>query len=408
MNVKERTLFYVPDGTQTYSKGYKAFPEGVPFAVKDASGYFVWDTDNKRYYDWTAALCALGLGHSYTITNEAIRDQLDHGWIYGLPSVLEGETAEALCEATGYDMARFCKNGSDATTAAVRLARAVTDRDIILKFRGHYHGCADWTQAYNPKCCGIPRVVRDNTVEVDPWDFSAIEGWLGEGEVAAVILEPVQLELPPISSFQRLRRICDDARVLLIYDEVITGFRLAIGGAGEWSGVRPDLACFGKAIANGMPLSALLGKREYVEQIGKVFISYTYGGEALSLAACKATIGEYQRHGVIDHIARIGKMVGVGIRNLLVDYGLPFQLVGEPWRMQMAFGDHLNAKGRFLQLCFRYGVMTNSAFIPMFAHNDFAVGETLTALGNVFRVMADDGPDYPPDGYGISQRGVRD
>jgi glutamate-1-semialdehyde 2,1-aminomutase len=407
MDAKERALKYIPDGTQTYSKGYKAFPDGVPFAVFDSCGPYVWDTERNRYIDWTAALCALGLGHSYPPINEAISKQMERGWIYGLPSVLEGETAEALCEATGYDMVRFCKNGSDATSAAVRLARAVTGRDYIVKFKGHYHGCADWSQAHNPKCFGIPDAVKDCTLEIPAWDFDFLErrGWIRN--VAAIIIEPVQLALPPICDFQRLRRICDDTGTLLIYDEVITGFRMALGGAGEWSGVRPDLACFGKAIANGMPLSALLGKREYMEQIGGVFISHTYGGEALSLAACKENISEYQKWGVIDHIARIGKLLGSGIRHLLSDVGLPFTLIGEPWRMQMNFGDYQNAKARFLQLCFRNGIMTNGQFLPMFAHSEHEVVETIAALARVFIRMKEDGIDFPAEGHGIEQVGVR-
>lgn len=410
----ELVLRYIPDGTQTYSKCYRAFPEGVPFAVSRGQDYWVWDGGGKCYIDWTAALGAVGLGYAYRPVVEAVHQQLLNGTIFGLPSVLEGEVAEALCEATGYEMVRFCKNGSDVTAAAVRLARAITGRNLAMKFRGHYHGCADWAQARNAKCQGIPEPVRNCTVEVTPWEFGEIAAWLKEGDVACIIIEAAQFDLPPREYLLNLRQLCDDAGTLLIFDEVINGFRLALGGVGQYYGIRPDLACFGKAIANGVPISAVMGKAEYMKHIRDVFISYTYGGDCLGLAACRATIQEYQSQPVLATMHETGAKLGAGIRQMLSYYNLPFRLQGEPWRMLLSFRgpdghEWVNAKGHFLRSCFQGGLMTNTNFFPMYTHDQRAVDQTLAILERVFSTMAGktEDSDYVVEGRGILQTSVR-
>lgn len=382
-----RALKVIPDATQTYSKGPGMYPRGAaPFAISQGRGATVWDVDGNQFTDWTASLCAVSLGHSNGAVSDAVWDRLARGTVFGLPWEGETEISEWFLGLTGYDMVRWAKNGSDATSAAVRLARAVTGRNRVIRFRGHYHGCADWAQQGNERCAGVwwpDSSIVDGlaNIRIDQplWDDGS-NAWAGI--IACIICDPLMFATAVRKeALQELRDWCDKRGALLIFDEVIAGFRLAYGGAGELYGVRPDLACFGKAIANGVPLACLAGKREYMEQIGKCFISYTYGGDTLGLAACGAVMHEYQELDVLARLKSIHDRLAAGWKDLADER---LSITADGTRITFRWEDTI-ARSIFIQECLEAGLLTNGQFVPMSAH---AGGEVQTCIDTVREIVA--------------------
>ncbi len=255
----------------------------------------MWDVDGNRYVDFPMALGPMILGHAWPAVNEAIERQLADGITFTLPHPIELEVAErVVAQIPGAERIRFGKTGSDANSAAIRIARAVTGRDGVIV--GGYHGWHDWFISTTTRDLGVPEAVKALTSAFDVDDLASLDAALaaqaGVGETAAVILEPSGLTEPAPAHLQAL---CDRARAagaLVMFDEIITGFRLAPGGAQERYGVRADLATFGKALGNGMPISAIAGPAEYMDRLEEIFFSGTHGGETLSMAAARATLDE--------------------------------------------------------------------------------------------------------------------
>lgn len=319
-----------PVGTATYSKHHSRYPAGVPKRFEYASGAWVNERapvtngplrfSENPWLDLTSGLGAVILGHNDPDVTRAIAEQLNLGISYPLPHRLEQEVAELLLEVVTWRRAesvRFGKNGADVTSSAVRLARAVTGRTCVLY--ADYHGHHDWCMTEPPKNGGV-------FVGTDAYGYPAsekvgreylIEALENDGKVyAAVVLEGFSSYDPTPDwpdFWPRLRRACDDTGTLLILDEMISGFRCTIGGAAELLGIEPDLACYGKAMANGMPLSAIVGPFEYLQRYeDDVFFSITHGGEALSLAAAKVTMGLVLDAHVTDKIGDLGReIIGV-------------------------------------------------------------------------------------------------
>ena len=240
--------------------------------------------------------------------NEAIREQLDGGTIFSATHPIEIEVAEMIVDTIPCaEKLRFLKTGSSATTAAVRIARAYTDREIIIK--GGYHGWHDWCIANTKRNAGIPKTLSATVFEARYNNIESYEELFEKypKKIAAVILEPVEFEEPKDNFLKKLKKLTNDNEALLIFDEIVSGFRTALGGAQDYYKVTPDMATFGKSIANGMPLSVVTGKAEIFDKVSdKIFISSTFGGEVLSLAAAKATMIELKEKPVIKSIWSIG------------------------------------------------------------------------------------------------------
>jgi glutamate-1-semialdehyde aminotransferase len=319
-----RAQAVIPAQTQTLSKNNTQWARGAaPLYVARASGAHVWDVDGNRYVDFPMALGPVILGHAWPAVNEAIARQLADGITYTLPHPIEIEVAErVVAQVPGAERVRFGKTGSDANSAAIRIARTVTGRDGVLA--AGYHGWHDWFIGTTTRDLGIPAAVKALTRTFDMGSLESLDAALsaqaGVGGTAAVILEPAGLTEP---TGEHLQAICERARAagaLVIFDEIITGFRLAPGGAQERYGVRADLVTFGKALGNGMPISAVAGPAEYMDTLAEIFFSATHGGEALSMAAALATMDEmtaevyagleskglWLRHGVEAAIAAAG------------------------------------------------------------------------------------------------------
>ena len=279
-DLKAKAKRLIPSCTQTFSKGPTQFVQGAaPVFIARGQGSHVWDVDGNEYIDYPMALGPVILGHNYPAVTKAVSKQLQEGTIFSLPHPLEIEVAEILVEIIpSAEMVRFGKNGSDATSGAVRLARAYTGRDLIACCG--YHGWHDWYIGATSRNRGVPEAVRRLTI---PFEYNNIEDLRRifedhPGNVAAVIMEPVGITEPKNEFLPQVRELTQREGALLIFDEVVTGFRIALGGAQEYFGVAPDLTCLGKAMANGYPLSAVVGRREIMELFDEIFFSFTFGG----------------------------------------------------------------------------------------------------------------------------------
>lgn len=321
----ERAKRVIPSASQTYSKSYRYYCEGqAPAFIDRAEGSQVWDLDGNQFTDFIMALGPITLGYNDPVVNEAVRRQLDKGIIFSMPSTLEVELAERLCQIIPCaEMVRFVKNGSDATAAAVRLARAYSGHDLVLACG--YHGMQDWYIGSSENNLGVPEAVQSLIASFPYNDADALETMLQKyaNQTAAIIMEPVRVEEPAPGYLQAVRELATKYGVLLIFDEVVTGFRLALGGAQAHYGVTPDLSAFGKGIANGMPLSVVVGRADVMRLIDEgAFISLTFGGETLSLAAALVTLEQLEKRDAFKHTWALGEAMMVGMKELLARHDM--------------------------------------------------------------------------------------
>ncbi len=382
----------IPAGTQTLAKGPGQWVRGIaPKYLLRGKGAHVWDVDGNEYVDWQMGVGPLVLGYGDERVDAAIREQLDAGITFSLMHPLEVEVAERIREMVPNAQAvRFGKTGCDVTSAAVRLARAWTGRDKVLCCG--YHGWHDWYVATTDRAAGIPAAVADLTETIDYNDLAGALAAI-DRDTACVILEPVTFEAPRNGFLAELSAACLSRGALLVFDEMWTGFRLALGGAQERFGVVPDLACFSKAVANGMPLSVLTGRRDVMALLERdVFFFTTFGGEALSLAAAKATLGELRARNVPAALADCGARLARGFDEIAGELGLSARAVGYPCRTLVAFdakaGDPLLQKSIVQQELVRRGVLWAGFHNLSLAHSEADVDHTLAAYREALAVLA--------------------
>lgn len=388
----------IPLGTQTLSKHHSQWVGRVhPSHVDHAVGARLWDVDGNEWLDEPMALGPILLGYAEPVVDDAIRAQLAKGITFTLLSPLEVEAAErivALCP--GVDQVRFAKSGSDAVSAAVRAARAHTGRDLVLV--GGYHGWHDWYIGSTTRDKGVPAAVADLTHAFPYGDLDRLDHLLTElrGRVAAVVLEPSGATLPPEGYLQGVVDRCAADGVVSIFDEIITGFRLAPGGARERYGVHPDLSCYGKALGNGMPIAAVGGHRAIMAQFDEVFFSGTHGGEALSLAAAVAVLDTIADGTVLADIEARGRRLRAGLDALVTQHGLDGRVTvdGEPHRTVVGFAgpDPLLDKSFVQQGQAEAGCLFNGSLFLCARHTDADVQQILDGFAASFAVLATD-PD---------------
>ncbi len=304
---KARNL--TPLGAQTFSRSYRYFSQSeAPAFIERGEKAHVWDIDGNEFVDFILSLGAITVGYNNPIVNRAIQDQLKKGVIFSQPSPVSITLAEKLKQIIpSCEMVRFVKNGSDATSAAVRLARAFTGREVIIA--SGYHGWQDWYIASTPHHKGVPKSIISLSKSCPYNDLEALKKLLKEnkGKLAAMIMEPVQSNGPKPGYLKKVKELIHDAGALLIFDEVVSGFRVSLGGAQAYYGVTPDLSSFGKGMANGMPLSCVVGRKDILEQIEQgVFISTTFGDELLSMAASLKTIELLEKNSAIKKMWQFG------------------------------------------------------------------------------------------------------
>ena len=385
----------LPGVTQTYSKAPDQHVEGVyPVFLERGDGCRVWDVDGNEYIDYPCALGPVVLGYHDRDVDAAVQEQVAAGPCYSLGHPLEVEVAELIVDMVPCaEMVRFLKTGSEATTAAVRLARAYTGRDHVAMCG--YHGWHDWCIGHTTRNAGVPETVRALSHQWRYNDLASLHRVFDEqpGGVAAVVMEPVGVEPPAAGFLEAVRALAHRNGALLVFDEVITGFRLAPGGAQEHFGVVPDLAAFGKAIANGYPLAAVAGRTEIMAQVAStVFVSSTFGGDTIALGAARATLQRVRAGGVVEHLWREGARLMEGFNAIADEHGVPARMIGLAPRRIITFeaaggADANGLKGLLWQECLDRGVLLGNANFISAAHDRAAVDATLevfdAALGAV-------------------------
>lgn len=389
----KRVSRVIPLASQTFSKSYLQYIKGqAPLFITHAKGCRVWDIDGSEYIDFINGLLPVILGYQYPVVDRAIKQQLKKGIIFSLPSPLENELAELLIKHIPCaEMVRFGKNGSDVTTGAIRLARAVTGKDHVAMCG--YHGWHDWSIGTTTRNLGVPRATRKLSHKFNYNDIASLKKIFKDkkNKIAAVIMEPMNYIEPEKGFLEKVKELAHKNGALLIFDEVITGFRWSLGGAQKYFKVIPDLACFGKSMANGMPISALVGRRKYMEKVADIFYSFTSGGEALSLAAAIATIEEMEKKKVLDNIWRQGEYL-IKRANLLIkkhDLEKVLKIKGKPcWNLMFTYESNgcsgLEIKSYLQQELIQKGILWFGQHNMSFSHTRKDIDSLLRAYSIIF------------------------
>ncbi|TXH04028.1 MAG: aminotransferase class III-fold pyridoxal phosphate-dependent enzyme [Nevskiaceae bacterium] len=393
----ERAERTIPLGSQTFSKSRTSFPVGVsPLFLTRGQGSKVWDVDGNRYIDFINGLLAVSLGYGDPDVDAAVTRQLASGVSFSLPHTLEAEVAERIVDRVPCaEQVRFGKNGSDATAGAVRIARAYTGCDRVAVCG--YHGWQDWYIGSTTRDLGVPAATKELTHKFVYNDIDSLQRLFDEhpGQFAAVIMEPMNVVWPAPGFLEAVRDRAHAHGALLIFDETITGFRYARGGAQELFGITPDLATFGKGVANGFPLSIVVGRREYMKLMEEIFFSFTFGGEALSLAATRAVLDKMDSHGVLQSIHRQGQKVLDDVAAVVARHGLDqvFRLSGHPsWSFlnvaDTARYSQFEIKTFLLQEMFARGILMLGTHNISYAHDDEDIRALTTAYDEVLAKLS--------------------
>jgi glutamate-1-semialdehyde aminotransferase len=387
-------LELIPAQTQTLAKGPGQNIKGVaPKYLQRGKGSRVWDVDGNEYLDYTMAVGPLSLGYCYDKVDEAIKNQLKDGITFSLMHPLEVEVAQLINKVVpNAESIRYSKTGADVTSAAVRLSRAFTGRDKVLCCG--YHGWHDWYISVTDRNKGIPTVIQDLTFTFNFNDIQSVIDSIDE-DTACVILEPFVFEEPKNNFLHELREVCTKNGTLLIFDEMWTGFRVAIGGAQEYFGVKADLATFSKAVANGMPIGILTGRKDVMSLLEKdVFFFTTFGGEALSLAAAKATIEELIEKNVPEYLAKQGRKLKEGYNQIASELGMDYtKCSGFDCRTIVTFdaeksgSNPLEMKSLVQQEMIKRGILWGGFHNMSFSHTDEDIDYTLKAYRDVLPIL---------------------
>lgn len=388
----QRAEKLIPWATQTNNKRLNSdWGPFMPPFIKRAKGCRMWDLDDREYIDFRCALGPIILGYQYPGVDSAVEQQIRNGVLYSMASPLEYDAAMAIIGNVPWiEQLHFMKTGADACTACTRLARAFTGREHILT--SGYHGFHDCFALSWPNH-GAPKILHEFVHEIEYGDLAGLENTFQEygKDLAAAIVAPYEWNEDTGESYLRaLREKCDANGSLLIFDEVLTGFRLARGGAQEFYGITPDLAAYAKAMANGYPVSAYGGKREYMQTLEKTIITTTYAGETLSLAASIATMQIMQDEPVHDHIFELGKRLYSGFAEIIKETGAPAYAAGLPPAPYVQFNlgdDKTNDKWRnrmYAQL-FEKGIFPAERWFINYSHQAADIDETLEKTREAIR-----------------------
>jgi glutamate-1-semialdehyde 2,1-aminomutase len=379
--------------TQTLAKGPCQFTKGIaPKYIQRGKGSHVWDIDGNEYIDFNSAIGPISLGYCYQAVDLAIKKQLEDGITFSLMHPLEVEVSELIQEVIpNADAVKITKTGADAASAAVRVARAFTGREKI--FCCGYHGWHDWYIGITSRNAGIPDAIQNLTYTFEYNDIQSIIAALDD-TVAAVILEPFIFEAPKDGYLEELLAVCKANGTLLIFDEMWTGFRIALGGAQEYFNVKPDLAVYSKACANGMPIAFLTGRADVMELFNSEVFSYTtFGGEALSLAACKATILELKNKNVPQYLDEKGAILKIGYNDMVevLDMQEYTKCIGYNCRSMVTFlpkaGNGLELKTLMQQEMIKRGILWAGFHNMCFSHTDEDIKYTLSAYYEVLQIV---------------------
>jgi len=390
----QRALNSIPLASQTFSKSLTQYPQGVsPFFIERGLGSRVWDVDGNEYIDFVNSLLSVTLGYCDKDVDNAVNTQLHNGVTFSLPHKLEMEVAEKLIDLIPCaEKVRFGKNGTDVTSAAIRIARAHTKREHIAVCG--YHGWQDWYIGSTTRDLGVPRSVKHLTHKFEFNNIESLRMILENHKVACVILEPMNIEYPKNHFLSKVKKMTHENGALLIFDEMITGFRFSLGGAQKKFGVIPDIATFGKGIANGFPLSAVVGSDKVMKNVEEIFFSGTFGGETLSLAAASAVIEKYKSHNVVKHFEEVGEYLINQLQKLIKkeDLGDFLSILGHPSWSFLQFKQQesytvLEMKTFMLQEIFRRGVLTLGSHNISFSHTKEDIDKLIDVYSDVLPMV---------------------
>jgi len=386
----------IPLGSQTFSKSKVSLPKNAaPLFIERGYGSKVWDADNNEYIDFVNGLLSVSLGYCDADVNQAVIDQLALGVTFSLPHKLEMEVAEELVKLIPCaEMVRFGKNGTDATSAAIRLARAYTKREHVAVCG--YHGWQDWYIGSTTRNLGVPECITSLTHSFTYNDLNSLEQLFREypEQLAAVIMEPMNLAYPIPGFLEGVQALCKKYNTVLIFDETITGFRFNLHGAQALFNVTPDLATFGKGMGNGFPISAVVGKQEIMMLMEEIFFSGTFSGETMSLAATKATLRKIQEKNTLDHIHNLGNKLIITLEKLILKHGAQKWLgtAGHPAWSFITIKDtpqynSLELKSLFIQEMCTRGILLTGSHNLSYAHTDSDIEKLLNAYDEVIAIL---------------------
>jgi glutamate-1-semialdehyde 2,1-aminomutase len=411
--LQARSHAIIPGGAHTYSKGDDQYPEEAPAFLTHGKGCHVWDADGNEFIEYGMGLRAVTLGHGFEPVVKAAHRQMQLGINFTRPAKIEVELAEAVLQVIdGADMVKFAKNGSDVTTAAVKLARAHTGRDLVAICGDQpFFSTDDWFIGTTEMNAGIPRAIARLTVKFRFNDLGSLRTLFDQhpGQIACVVMEAETAIAPVPGYLQQVKELCEERGALLVFDEMITGFRWHLGGAQKFHGVVPHLSTFGKAMGNGFAIAALVGKREVMRLGGldhdqpRVFLlSTTHGAETHALAAALATVQIYRDQNVVEFLWRQGERLRMLVNRSITENRLDgfFELMGQP--CNLVFGTRDRERNRshafrtlFLQELIRRGVIAPSLVVS-FSHSDADIDRTAEAVYEahvVYRKALDEGVD---------------
>jgi glutamate-1-semialdehyde 2,1-aminomutase len=400
----QRSLNTIPWGTQTNAKRHDpAMGEAMPHFIDHADGCRMVDVDGRSFIDYRSALGPIVLGYKYPAVEAAVRAQLDKGVLFSMASPVEMEVAEAMCAMVpGLEQVRFMKTGNEVNTAAIRLARAKTGRSKIAICG--YHGYDDWFGCGTGKAAtsfprdnnGVPTELDDLVIRLPYADTDyAREIFAKHGhELAAVMTVPYNWdEVVGHEFLEYLREATTEHGTVLIFDQVLTGFRLGKGGAQEYFGIIPDLTTYAKALANGYPLAAFGGKREFMQPLDHVIITTTYAGETFSLAAALATLKVMNSEPVHEHLWTQGQKIMDGFDLMAAELGVSWKSFGLAPAAQFHFSDdeheNLALRNAFFKKLFEQGIFAARPFLVNYSHDDAAIEETLVAFKHAMEHVAE-------------------
>lgn len=411
--LRRRAHELIPGGAHTYAKGDDQFPENAPPFIVRGDGCHAWDLDGREYIEYGMGLRAVTLGHAFAPVVEAARRELGHGLNFTRPSPIEVEAAEMLQSLVpAAEMVKFSKDGSHAVDAAVRLARAFTGRDMVAICGDHpFFSTSDWFIGTTDMNAGIPEATRRLVAKFRYNDLASLEALFAQhpGQVACVVLEAARTEEPQPGYLERLKTLVNANGALLVFDEMITGFRWHLRGAQHVYGVAPDLSTFGKALANGFSVSALAGRREIMKLGGlghdreRVFLmSTTHGAETHGLAAAIATMRFHRDHPVIETLYARGARLRAGFDQAVDDNGLVGYVDLASRDCNLLFGTRDAQKKPsqpfrtlFMQEMVARGVIAPS-FVVSWSHTEADIDRTVEAVAEALRVYRralEDGPE---------------
>jgi glutamate-1-semialdehyde 2,1-aminomutase len=392
-----RSQKVIPGCAQTFSKGPTQYVQGVaPVFLERGQGCRVWDVDGNQYIDYVQGLLPNILGYAHEEVNRAVSEQLARGHSFSLPHPVEVQLAERLTRLIPCaEMVRFGKNGSDATSGAIRAARAFTGRERVACCG--YHGWQDWYIGTTTRNAGVPKAVRDLAHPFVYNDLTSLDKILTThpGEFAAVIMEPLNFVEPVPGFLSGVQGLAHEHGAVLIWDEICSGFHFGLGGAQKLFGITPDLACFGKAMGNGFPISCVLGRADIMQTFDQIFFSFTFAGEIASMAAAMKVLDILEQTDALARIEANGRTLAEGLKCLVQEAGLAGRLdvAGRPQWSLLKFRnpdgtESSVSKNLFQQEAVKRGILLLATHNMSAAHDTDAIDQTLSAYAEVLKTLA--------------------